>query len=839
MLRITPCRTKISDRFPVASFVVQVPPKRYFEVACATDPDLFHADHIGRRNSSNFASSRLGGLLRAPAGQATYIVPPEQLRRFAGATRLYYALGAYGGQRGEDPAFTIAPDAPANAPCIQIAPDFTGRALDRGRLAGKQPAEQRYGAGDRGAPGWGGDDLVRTARSAGGSRKAGTRLGSPQPATEEQTYDDGFDSALWADNPSHQDEAKEYLARRRGEQENREEEARARREKRAAAESDGTLRFLPVQGIENVSEAFKDRVYEIAEGLEADANHLMAVMSFETGGTFSPSVRNAAGSGATGLIQFMPSTAKRLGTTTEKLAALTAEEQLDYVWSYFEPNRGRLKTLEDTYMAVLWPAAIGKGSAHVLFREGEPAYQQNAGLDRDKNGEVTVADAASFVTGILATAEAKDRAVSEGKGRYGRPLAGARWAGEEPEGYEDAPDLASRGDARGYEDAPDIARRMGRRQPARFGRAGSALADEEPYDAPSLRSDPPTGGELPPTEWSARYPDFSAEPVPQDELPVELAAGMAEGDVEDSAIPFDAAERLQVIHHVATLESGADVYSAINADTEFNNPRLPRFYQKRHVGLSWGFIQFAQAFGGLGKALAACQRRDEAGFQRSFGQNASDLLAVTSAATEAERLKPVVPPGGTSPQHLWEPAWTAAFRTAGKHRPFQEAQREAADTEYYEPFTTLLWWLGFSSARAQAMFLDRSIHMGQGAAVKWVVETVGPIKTLAQRDAALAHLGASSLLEFQRTPPHAGASWLVPDGQWGAQTHAALIWSLRKSGGGPIAIPTRDQMLALMVAEADRREQAAGAGDMTWSLIATRLRKLHTDPELAQLPKAG
>ena len=40
---------------------------------------------------------------------------------------------------------------------------------------------------------------------------------------------------------------------------------------------------------------------------EAD---LMAVMSFETGGTFNPNIRNAAGSGATGLIQFMPSTAR-------------------------------------------------------------------------------------------------------------------------------------------------------------------------------------------------------------------------------------------------------------------------------------------------------------------------------------------------------------------------------------------------------------------------------------------------------------------------------------------------------------------------------------------------
>lgn len=41
----------------------------------------------------------------------------------------------------------------------------------------------------------------------------------------------------------------------------------------------------------------------------------MAAMAFESGETFSPSIKNAAGSGAVGLIQFMPSTAKALGTS--------------------------------------------------------------------------------------------------------------------------------------------------------------------------------------------------------------------------------------------------------------------------------------------------------------------------------------------------------------------------------------------------------------------------------------------------------------------------------------------------------------------------------------------
>ena len=119
-------------------------------------------------------------------------------------------------------------------------------------------------------------------------------------------------------------------------------------------------------------------------------------MHFETGGTFSPSIRNAAGSGATGLIQFMPSTAKGLGTTTDKLALMTAVEQLDYVARYFRPYAKRVKTLSDMYMAILLPSAIGKPENHPLF-SGGVAYRQNSGLDTDKDGKVTKAEASAKV----------------------------------------------------------------------------------------------------------------------------------------------------------------------------------------------------------------------------------------------------------------------------------------------------------------------------------------------------------------------------------------------------------------------------------------------------------
>ena len=144
-----------------------------------------------------------------------------------------------------------------------------------------------------------------------------------------------------------------------------------------------------------VSQRFKEKVVAIAGRIGCDPNHLMACMAFETGETFSPSVKNRA-SGATGLIQFMPSTAADLGTTTTALASMEPEEQLEYVaryFSWFNPGR----TLEDLYMAILWPRAIGKPDSYVLFSHPSVTFKQNRGLDFDGDGSVTRFEAATAV----------------------------------------------------------------------------------------------------------------------------------------------------------------------------------------------------------------------------------------------------------------------------------------------------------------------------------------------------------------------------------------------------------------------------------------------------------
>lgn len=150
-----------------------------------------------------------------------------------------------------------------------------------------------------------------------------------------------------------------------------------------------------------VPAGFKRKVIEIANRLEMEPDHLMAIMAFETGRSFNPAIVNRAGSGATGLIQFMPATARDLGTTTAALARMSAIDQLDYVERYMAPYRGRIGDIQSAYMAVLYPRAIGKPSGHVLFRKGSRAYKLNRGLDRNGDGQITKEEAAARVVALL------------------------------------------------------------------------------------------------------------------------------------------------------------------------------------------------------------------------------------------------------------------------------------------------------------------------------------------------------------------------------------------------------------------------------------------------------
>lgn len=146
---------------------------------------------------------------------------------------------------------------------------------------------------------------------------------------------------------------------------------------------------------------FNKKLELVAKKLGIDSNAIMAVIKHESRG--NPQAVNPY-SGATGLIQFMPDTARRLGTSVEELRKMSAVEQLDYVYKYYKMVGVRPgMDAGDLYVSTFMPAALGKGDEHVLGQKGAPGfsgavYRQNAGLDRDKNGTITVADIKNSVS---------------------------------------------------------------------------------------------------------------------------------------------------------------------------------------------------------------------------------------------------------------------------------------------------------------------------------------------------------------------------------------------------------------------------------------------------------
>ena len=119
---------------------------------------------------------------------------------------------------------------------------------------------------------------------------------------------------------------------------------------------------------------------------EQMANNLMTVMFIESAATFRADITNSIG--ATGLIQFMPDTAKKLGTSTEALKKMGALNQLDYVFKYHQSNANKIKTGIDLYTNNFFPAALGKSDNYILETKNLPAWKiakQNPLWDTNKD----------------------------------------------------------------------------------------------------------------------------------------------------------------------------------------------------------------------------------------------------------------------------------------------------------------------------------------------------------------------------------------------------------------------------------------------------------------------
>jgi hypothetical protein len=150
----------------------------------------------------------------------------------------------------------------------------------------------------------------------------------------------------------------------------------------------GPAKDIDVSAIQDTD--FKRKLAKVADALGVAPNDMLAIMKAESG--VSPSKTNPNG-GATGLIQFMPKTARSLGTTTDELRRMSAVDQLDYVYKYYK-KVGVKPGMDagDLYMATFYPALLGKPNSTIISRRGEQVYDMNRVLDRDRDGILTVAD---------------------------------------------------------------------------------------------------------------------------------------------------------------------------------------------------------------------------------------------------------------------------------------------------------------------------------------------------------------------------------------------------------------------------------------------------------------
>jgi hypothetical protein len=122
-----------------------------------------------------------------------------------------------------------------------------------------------------------------------------------------------------------------------------------------------------IMGRYGIDQDFAASIESLGNDLGVDPMYLANTMYAES--TLNPSEKNKAGSGAMGLIQFMPRTAANLGTTTDELSRMTPVEQMEYVRRYFSADNlgaGRLRDLRNdpsqhnVNMAVFLPSMIGK-----------------------------------------------------------------------------------------------------------------------------------------------------------------------------------------------------------------------------------------------------------------------------------------------------------------------------------------------------------------------------------------------------------------------------------------------------------------------------------------------
>lgn len=177
-----------------------------------------------------------------------------------------------------------------------------------------------------------------------------------------------------------------------------------------------------IEGLAELGPEFVRQLAAVVDRLgwtEEHADYLAATMRAESG--LRPEAVNPS-TGASGLIQWMPVTAKRLGTTVEQIRKLGAVEQLPLVEAYYR-DFGAVAP-RDIRVVTFLPndssgrPNAGKPDAAAATVQGEAAYGANAALDSNKDGTITVGEVRAAADGAVSAARARPRLVVESSRRW-------------------------------------------------------------------------------------------------------------------------------------------------------------------------------------------------------------------------------------------------------------------------------------------------------------------------------------------------------------------------------------------------------------------------------------
>lgn len=255
--------------------------------------------------------------------------------------------------------------------------------------------------------------------------------------------------------------------------------------------------------------------------------------------------------------------------------------------------------------------------------------------------------------------------------------------------------------------------------------------------------------------------------------------------VQTTGVPLSRNERKMIVAAVGLCEVNSDVFGAENRDQEFVGRKFKKkgietsYSRIVHIGLSYGYIQYTQDGGGIGKLLLRMQSKVTGDVFKQYFPNDTLLIQLTNNGLEGEqynrfgksgqqywnnlskanrvklqdrantdadkdekadsplrqdeeirgaRVQKIPYLDGYPAIDLWEDytekpqkpgvkyaGWASAFKAAGELPVFQDAQLEMAVEDYFNPVLSHCKSWNIRSAAGLAMVLAGSVRGGPSA----------------------------------------------------------------------------------------------------------------------------